>query len=100
MFHISARAGRPSNTVTIASIDTTSVGSNLQQANISCSGGPKNVTIQGGPSLEAFSRYWKGLPNTIKRVLRASLAINRLAAPINQLRMGLIQCESLSYQGM
>ena len=53
-------AGRPSTTVTIASIDTTAVGSDLSAASISCTGGSKNITIQGGPALESYSGNWKG----------------------------------------
>jgi len=46
--------------VTTASIDTTSVGVGLKRGSVKCSGGSKNITIQGGPALEAFSGGWQG----------------------------------------
>lgn len=54
-------AGAPSSSgVTVQSIDTTLYGSGLRQANISCTGGSKNITIQGGPALEPFTGSWRG----------------------------------------
>lgn len=56
-------AGGPassSKTVTTASIDSSSSGVGLRQGSIKCSGGTRNITIQGGPALEEFSGGWQG----------------------------------------